>query len=140
MTSWRATSSIGYLESSVFDTRAEGGAALNSILWQGNQPGGTSVDFQIAVSNCANGTDNAPTCSTGAWTFKGPNGDASLYYGTACPTFGSAFPAAGSNTPICVDRSELTNKRYVRYKVRIISDLTRSKTPIVEDIILNWSR
>lgn len=60
----------GNLYSSVFDTGVTGGVALNTVLWQGSQPTGTSVLFQIGSSNCSNGATNPPTCTTGTWAYS----------------------------------------------------------------------
>lgn len=129
-TTWRATSSLGYLESSVFDTETTAGALLNSIIWQGDSPGGTCVDFQIAASNSP----------SGPWQYRGPSGDSSTYYGLSCASslyggVGCALP----NVPICVLRTDFVGYRYLRYKVRLASDLLQTETPVVTDIILNWS-
>lgn len=129
-TGWRATSSVAYLNSSVFDTRVQGGATLNSIIWQGTSPAGTSVDFQIAASNDAKGP----------WIFKGPGGNEVSYFGSPCPNPGTQSSGAPENIPICVERNLYANQRYLRYRVRLRSDEARQNTPIIEDIILNWSR
>ena len=142
-TAWRATSTLGFLESSVFDTQKESGVVLNSIVWQGTQPGGgASVDFQIAVSNCPNGTTNPPDCTTGSWEFKGPDESNQTYYGLyseGCATFGQASPAAGPGLPICINPNKTLNFRYLRYKVRLKSNLIQTESPVIRDIILNWS-
>ncbi len=129
-TSWVATSTIAYLTSSIFDTQQTSGAILNSIIWQGTQPGGTSVDFQIAVSNS----------SGGPWSFFGPNGSATAFYGAACPIAGVSNPGAGPNAPICVDKSLVVNYRYLRYKIRLISNTLQTLSPTVNNVILNWSK
>lgn len=140
-TEWRATSTIGFLESSIFDTEALGGVVLNSIIWQGTQPGGgASVDFQVAVSNCANGATNPPNCTGGTWEFKGPDDTNQTYYGARCPNIGLASPAIGPNTPICIDPLQTLNFRYLRYKVRLKSNLIQTESPVIKDIILNWSK
>ncbi len=48
LTSWRAGQTTANLISSIFDTGAASGVALNTIMWQGSQPSGTNVKFQIA--------------------------------------------------------------------------------------------
>lgn len=118
----------GYVESSVFDTGRANGALLNSIIWQGAQPSGTSVDFQIATSSSP----------TGPWVFVGPAGDQSSYYGSPCPSAGVAFPGAGPNKAICVDKT-IGDARYLRYKARLQSDFAQSASPRVDDVVLNWS-
>lgn len=129
-TSWRATSTFAYVESSVLDTQLSGGGALQSIIWQGTQPSGTSVDFQIATSSS----------SSGPWTFYGPGGTTLFYYGAECPLAGTQIPdAAGPNKAICVDKN-LGAARYLRYKVRLRSNLLQTLTPTIEDVILIWTR
>ncbi|HDY73272.1 MAG TPA: hypothetical protein ENH86_01725 [Candidatus Jorgensenbacteria bacterium] len=127
-TSWRAGVLTSYLESSIIDTGKPGGVTLHSIIWQGSQESG-SVDFQIATSSN----------SSGPWTYFGPGGSASAWYGNACPIPGSANPAAGENTPICVNKELTAGSRYLRYKVRLQSNTAQNSTPVVKDIILNWS-
>jgi len=120
-TSWRFAGTTGYLESSTFDTQTQG--TLNSIIWQGTQPSGTCVKFQIAVSNDQNGP----------WVYYGPGQDSNTYFGSSCP---------GPNTPITIkgdDRIWVNNKRYLRYKVFLQSDVFSSQTPTITNIILNWS-
>lgn len=120
-TAWRATSTIGYLESSIFDQQTQG--ALNSIIWQGTQPTNTCVKFQIAVSDSEGGP----------WTYYGTGQDTNTYFGSSCP---------GPDAPIKIvgaDRDWVNNKRYLRYKVRLDSNLFQDQTPTVNNIILNWS-
>jgi len=42
----------GDLSSSVFDTGVSGGVAINTVMWLGTQPAGTTVKFHIASSKC----------------------------------------------------------------------------------------
>lgn len=58
-TNWIATSTTANLTSSVFDTSVLTGVALNTIMWQGSQPSGTSVKFQVASSNSISSTVSA---------------------------------------------------------------------------------
>jgi hypothetical protein len=130
VTSWRATSTFAYVESSVFDTQLTGGGVLQSIIWQGTQPSGTSVDFQVATSSS----------SSGPWNFRGPGSTSLFYYGAECPLAGTSLPdAAGPNKAICVDKN-IGAARYVRYKVRLRSNLLQTLTPTIEDVILIWSK
>lgn len=119
-TSWRATSTSGYLDSSIYDTGVSGGAQINSILWKGNLPSGTQVRFKIASSNS----------STGPWNFVGPNGltDEADYYGPISP-----------NTSYPVNYILHNNHRYFRYRVILVSDQAQSNSPVIDDIIINWS-
>src|SRR3989344_558796 len=117
-TRWSITVISASLISSVFDTQVTGGGAFNSILWQGVKPTGTNVKFQIASS------DNA----SGPWTYVGIDGTNSTYY-----------QPAGPNTQLSISRTAHNNDRYVRYKVFLESDLDKTLTPRVDDIIISWS-
>ncbi|MBI3045982.1 MAG: 6-bladed beta-propeller [Candidatus Harrisonbacteria bacterium] len=105
------------LISSVFDTGVSGGAALNSIMWQGNQPSGTAVKFQIASSNS----------SSGPWNYLGSDGSGAGYYAPAGPNVQAKVRSADHN-----------NKRYFRYKA--FFDAAGASLPRVDDVIINWSR
>ncbi len=135
-TSWNpAVATVGYLESSVFDTKAQSGATLNSIIWLGDNPlGGARVDFQVATSSAA----------SDPWNWIGYDGTAATYYGAPCDAGISGGPGgndgAPPNTPICINPNHVKNSRYLRYKVRLKADQTGTLTPQVDDIILNWSR
>jgi hypothetical protein len=127
VTSWRATSSIATLESAIFDTQLQGGGILNYIIWKGELPTtgtGYCVKFQIAVSDSA----------SGPWTYYGPGQNANQYFGGTCQAPGQIIKIPDA------DRLWLANKRYLRYKIFLTSDLAQTKTPVVEDVILNWSR
>ncbi len=130
-TAWHATSTVAFLQSSVFDTGIAAGAELQSIIWQGSLPADTTVDFQIATSSSA----------SGPWTFYGPGKSTTDYYGLACPSIGvgGSGTVAQPNSPICVDRT-IGAARYLRYQVRLRSDRIQSASPRVDDIILNWVR
>ena len=108
----------GELISSVYDTQVVGGSAINMIMWEGNQPSGTVVKFQIASSNN----------STGPWNYKGTDGSSSSYY----------IPV-GPGSPVKVNLSYHNNQRYFRYKIFLESDTSRTASPSVQDIIINWS-
>ncbi len=117
MTSWVAVSTTGTLDSSTYDTGVVGGAALNSVLWHGSRPPGTSVQFQFAVSNT----------STGPWDFIGPDGTSSTYY------------TGGLDVSIKLDSYLLSNYRYFRYRVILVSNQAQTLSPRVDDVIVNWS-
>lgn len=50
-TSWSSSTASGTLLSSTFDTGVPAGVAFNSIMWRGDQPAGTHVEFQFASAN-----------------------------------------------------------------------------------------
>lgn len=136
-TNWQAQESSGFLESSIFNMTVQG--ILNSIIWQTdpNIPSdelGGSVKFQIAVSDI----DNPP-----AWIYYGPDSNPSCDgQGQQDTFFGPDLP----NIPIPIDGCDqqwVKTKQYLRYKVFIQSGLNgrgQTASPIVTDIILNWSR
>lgn len=119
-TSWRATSTSGYLDSSIYDTGVNGGAQINSIMWKGELPAGTEVRFKIASSNSP----------TGPWNFVGPNGSTADtdYYGPVSP-----------GIQYSVNYLLHSNHRYFRYRIILISDQTQRYSPRVDDVIINWS-
>lgn len=127
-TAWIGGPLTAELTSSIFDTGVSSGVALNTIMWQGNQPTGTSVKFQIASSNCSNGADNPPTCNSGSWTYRGPDGSNTTYY---APT--------GPGVPIQINLKYHNNHRYFRYKIFLTSDAGRTQSPRVDDVIINYS-
>lgn len=116
-TDWTNYGITGTLYSSIFDTGLSQGAALNSIIWHGSQPSGTSVNFQIASSNNSNGP----------WSYLGPNGT------------GGTFYSGNSNTSIPINIRYHNNVRYLRYKILLGSDSSKSLTPQVDDVIINYS-
>lgn len=129
-TDWRPNRMVGYLESVIIDTSSAGGTILQSITWHGTKPNDTSVDFQVAFA----------TSTTGPWSYLGPGGSITDYYGLACPQIGTATPATGAaaGTPICVQRSLFSNARYLRYRVRLQTDVNQTVSPTITDIVLNW--
>lgn len=106
-----------FLISSIFDSGVSGGAALNTIMWQGNQPFGTSAKFQVASSNS----------SSGPWNYIGSDGSGVTYY-----------TPAGPNVQIKIRFADHNNKRYFRYKA--FFDVSGGIVPRVDDVILSWSR
>lgn len=117
VTDWVATSTSSTLDSSTFDTGAMNGAQLNSLLWQGNQPAGTSVGFQFAASNS----------SSGPWSFLGSDGTANTYY------------TVNVNTSQKLSYSDFNNYRYFRYRTKLTSDQSQRLTPRVDKVIVNYS-
>ena len=120
---------VGELESITYDTARNGGAGFNTIMWQGAAlPSGARVLFQTASSDCSNGANNAPTCTSGTWAFVGPAGTANDYYE---PT--------GPNVPMRINRTYHNNDRYMRYRLLMLSDTALVNGPTVYDVIINWS-
>ncbi len=117
-TLWSTTVVSAQLTSSIFDTQVTQGAAYNSLLWQGTQPAGTNVKFQIATSNSP----------SGPWTYVGPDNSESTFY-----------QPAGPNIQIRTNRSNHDNNRYVRYRAYLESNIEKTLSPQVEDIVISWS-
>ncbi len=143
------TPQSGDLTSSTINTCPSGdavclaGVAYNYILWQGNLNGSSnSVKFQLATSNCENGATDAGTCVVnGGWggtktsgdgAFVGPNGFASSFYGDAS---GTTLPAV----PTPINNQNHNNKRYYRYKIYITKSAQTTLSPVIQDVIINWS-
>jgi hypothetical protein len=111
-----------WLISSTFDTCPLGtdcGVALNTIMWKGSSLDGSRVKFQIAT-DCVSGT--LPACDT--WNFLGPDGASSFYQ-------------TNWDDPIQINQLNHLNKRYFRYKIFL--DSSSGTTPVVNDVIINWS-
>ncbi len=131
-TSWRSTSTVGYLTSYIIDAGAP--ATLNSIVWQGSCGlAGTNLGFQIAASNS----------TSGPWNYLGPSGTNADWYGAPCSqsqTGGISASCPAPGTPICVNPTFFNNFRYFRYQVMLQSNLLQDSTPKVNNIILNFSK
>ena len=119
---------LAELDSMIFDTSRTGGAGINTIMWKGSRPSGTRVAFQIASSNCTGGETNPPTCSSGTWSFIGPNG-----------TNSTTYEPISYDVPLKINRQYHNNHRYIRYRAMLYSDAAQTTGPTVNDIILNWS-
>jgi hypothetical protein len=112
---------LGTLDSATFDMRAP--AQLNSLVWRGAQVSGTSVNFQLAVSNSA----------SGPWNFVGPDGTANTNF------------TGNSGSQITLQSCTLTSScyslfsgyRYFRYRVNLVSN--GLYTPTVTSVVVNWS-
>jgi hypothetical protein len=114
-TGFTSYATSGSLVSSIFDTRVIGGATINAIIWQGQTNGGT-VRFQLASGNSL----------SGPWTYVGPDGTANSFYGPILPNISQR-----------IERRFHFNHRYLRY--RVLLDGSGTATPVIQDIILNWS-
>lgn len=111
---------FGVLTSSAFDTGSADGAAYNSIIWNGSKPAGTRIKLQLATS------DNV----AGPFNFIG---------GSSCASGDYWEPSVNVAQEIkCF--SQLNNKRYFRYKLRLESNPpSYDQTPRVDDIVVNFS-
>ena len=117
-TTWRATSSVAFVESETFDTGNSSGSQLYSFLWQGSLPVGTAVRFQFASANS----------SSGPWSYKGPDGTSNTYYS----------PNPGSSTML--DYSYFNAARFYRYKVTLVSNQAQTATPQIDDVFIQWGK
>jgi hypothetical protein len=86
-------------------------------MWQGSLNGGV-VKFQIASSDS----------DAGPWNFLGPGASSSTYY-----------QPSGPDIPITIELASHNNKRYVRYKIVLETNLEHGSSPIINDIIINYS-
>ncbi len=109
------TTTSGWLESATLDTQITQGAAINSVVWQGIQPVGTNVMFQIAMSNS----------SAGPWSYAGYDGSGSTYFSPASPN-------------VSVDVENFHNYQYFRYKIFL--NPSGGVGPTVMDAMINWSK
>jgi len=112
-----ALAATGTLDSQTIDTGVTGGAQLNSIMWGGSAPMGTSVTFQIAVSSS----------TSGPWNFIGPSG-----------TSGTTYPST-EGVPVSLNNFSLLTGRYFRYRVILTTNAAQTLSPGVNSIIVNWS-
>lgn len=125
-TTWIAGSAKASVTSGTFDTGRATGVAFNYLIWRGSLNGG-KVSFQFATSN----TDSGWGAASGDGAFLGPGG-------TTIAT--DVYTSVDADIPVkLVNQSTHNNKRYFRYKVYLETDASRSATPIVQDVIVNWS-
>jgi Tfp pilus assembly protein PilV len=131
-----AGTTTAWLESNTFNTGISGGVKINSIMWQGVLNGGT-VKFQIASANCSNGATNPESGCTSSvgWGGSKVSGDGA-FVGSG-GTSGTFYEKSGSpaNTLYTVSNDQHNNKRYFRYRIY----LQGATSPVVEDVIINWS-
>ena len=118
-TNWNTVPISGNLTSSIFDSQASGGAAINSIMWQGALNNG-EVKFQIASA----------ATPTGPWEYKGPGG-------TNSDT--DTYNPGGPDLSAKINLMYHNNQRYFRYKIFLYSDSGKTQSPLVEDVLVNWS-
>lgn len=132
-------STSGSLESSTYDTGFSDGVVLNSIMWLGSAGvGGTNiVKFQLATANCAGGqTDPSSCASNPGWGGSKTSGDGAFV--GVDGTSATYYQPNGPGVPAAVSAIYHNNKRYFRYRVFLEKDAAAT-TPVVQDIIVNWS-
>lgn len=117
-TGWNSNPISGYLLSSVFDSQVAGGSTINSITWNGAENGG-AVKFWVASSDSA----------SGSWVYLGPGGTSA----------DNDYYSAGSGVAMPVNFQNHANDRYFRYKVVLESDASQLQSPVINEIIINWS-
>lgn len=117
-TDWYASSTSGWLESATFDTGSDVGAQFNSILWRGDKPDDTMVQFYFATSSSQDGP----------WDYKGPYDSESASQDPDSNLFAAKL-----------DFDLFNNSRYFRYKIVLVSNQPQTLSPTVEDVIVNWS-
>ncbi len=131
--------SSGSLESSTFDAGFSDGVVFNSIMWLGTSgTGGVNiVKFQIATANCPSGATNPSQCtSSPGWGGSKTSGDGAFVGSDG--TSATYYQPSGPRVPVAVSTLYHNNKRYFRYRVFLEKD-TGVTTPVVQDIIINWS-
>ncbi|MCL4406263.1 MAG: hypothetical protein M1586_00115 [Patescibacteria group bacterium] len=140
MTGWTIEPLEGEVISSTFDTDEVDGVAYNYILWKGVANSG-DVRFQLATSNCGNGATNAPTCDQNiGWGGSKTSGDGAFLGPLGTTAADDLYAASGPDVPMPIKNKEThSNKRYFRYRMVILSDLTRTLAPQVSGVIVNWS-
>jgi len=139
-TAWTPGPVKGVLESGTFDTNRPGGVAFNYIVWRGELNGGR-VAFQFAAASCENGATNAPACDQNVgWGGLKTSGDGAFLgpAGTSVET--DVYLPSGPNIPVEIKNQAAHNdRRYFRYKAYVETDAGQTGTPVIEDIIVNWS-
>ena len=138
-TAWTPGPAQGTLESGTFDTNRPNGAAFNFIVWRGELNGGR-VSFQLATSNCANGATNAPICDANiGWGGTKTAGDGAFLGPSGTSASEDAYTMS-PNTPVPIRNTAThNNRRFFRYRVVLETDVSRERTPIIQDVIVNWS-
>ncbi len=127
-----AASATGTLISHIYDLGSELNAetiVLNSVTWKGDgcSATGCKVSFRIA---------SATSSTAGPWeesNFLGYDGSSTWYDGIDL--------TAGTQTKqIKIRRLDFNNKRYFRYKIMLQASADGLQSPVVRDVIFNWSR
>ncbi|MFA5053477.1 MAG: hypothetical protein WC565_05435 [Parcubacteria group bacterium] len=137
---WSPGAVKGTLESGTFDTNRSGGVAFNYIVWRGELNGGR-VSFQFATSDCENGATNYPACNANVgWGGSKVSGDGAYLGPSGTSVDTDLYVPLGPNIPVEIKNQETHNdKRFFRYKVFVETDSAQTGTPVIEDIVVNWS-
>lgn len=142
-TSWRVTYASGTLESAIFDTQIMGGAAPNSIMWHGEHPYRTSVQFQFAsfddFNNPAEFIGPAECFIMGLNEYSGGLGFINKFLIAEALAYDSDVFTILPDTPLKLDLNCFSNHRYFRYKIFLYSNSRGTLSPKVDDVIINWS-
>ncbi len=109
------TTASGWLTSVIYDTQNASGSAINNVMWEGTQPVGTNVQFQLAYANA----------TSGPFTFVGSDGTGSTYFSPS--SYGVSMPITTIN-----------NYRYLEYKIYL--NPSGGAGPTVTDAIIGYSR
>lgn len=127
----------GWLDSSTYDTGVPGGAAFNSIMWQGALGGGgtTVVKFWLAAANCLDGQSDPPVCSQGGW-YTSTSGDGAQVGPDG--TQATFYQPSGPGVPVTISSIHHKNKRFFRYTI-FLERSSGATSPVVNDVIVNWS-
>lgn len=139
-TGWIIEPLEGELISSTFDTGEVDGVAYNYILWKGNANSG-SVNFQLATSDCGNGATNPPTCDLNiGWGGSKASGDGAFLGPLGTAASDDLYSASGPDAPMPIlNKATHSNRRYFRYRMVILSNLSRTLSPEIDGVIVNWS-
>ena len=137
---WYASSTYGDVYSSVFDTGVVGGAKFNSVGIVADVPDavhGTAIFLQFA-SECSPSKGTPPNCTDNDWKFIGDDGTTSTFY-KAINDNDRNYGASGMAYFVNLKNQYHNNSRYYRYRLRLKSNNIQSLSPIVYDVVVNWS-
>ncbi|MDD3434821.1 MAG: hypothetical protein PHD96_02755 [Candidatus Pacebacteria bacterium] len=112
------TTSSGFLISSILDTGVSDGSNFYTLIWQGELCDNCQARIQLASSNSP----------SGPWVYYGPTSTDDYYQ-----------PSANSLTILSyTGASSHQNKRYIRYKIELVS--YEDQSPRVDSISINYAK
>ncbi len=119
----------GTLDSATFGVGT--GIQLNSVMWLGStSTSNGTVKFQFAVSNTS--------ASSTLTSFLGPDGTSLSYFGgTNGATEGTPISLVSTSTSN--GYSLVSGYPYFRYRITLFSNASNTGSPIVNQVIINWS-